>query len=388
MRILFIANKYTCGRKEYGLSYEHSNFFDCLWHMGHDIMYFDHVVLARKLGRARMNRRLAEVVGFEKPDLMLSVLTEDELDRNTVRSISDQGHAATCNWFCDDHYRFDDYSRHWAPCFHKAVTTAHSALDKYRAAGLTNVIASQWACNPFSYRKLNLPLKYDVTFVGTLHSNRRYVLQSLRAAGLNVRCWGINSPRGALTTQRMIEVFNQSRINLNFSGASATAFSGSGHTATRHWAINAAKELINATPAVGRWARRVRAVQRGRRASSEKVREALCVQHIPQIKGRNFELPGCGGFQLSGRAENIEDYFTNRREVCLFDDVPDLASKVRYYLDNEDERWRIAQAGYDRCRREHTYVHRFNQVFESLGLPSRDIDVESPPSVGTVEIVD
>jgi spore maturation protein CgeB len=136
-------------------------------------LYFDFGTLYLRLGRERMNRRLVEVAHSEKPDLMFTVLMADELDPAAIRSISGGHPCPTLNWFCDDHYRFESFTRRWAPAFDYVVTTANSALAKYQAMGYRNVIKSQWACNHFLYRKVNLPLKYDVTFVGQPHGNRR-----------------------------------------------------------------------------------------------------------------------------------------------------------------------------------------------------------------------
>jgi spore maturation protein CgeB len=88
----------------------------------------------------------------------------------------------------------------------------------------------------------------------------------------------------------------------------------------------------------------------------------------PQIKGRNFEVPGCGGFLLTERVPHLERYFELDREVAVFDGTDDLAVKVRFWLEHEDERRQIAEAGYRRVISEHTYDHRFAAIFTDLVL--------------------
>jgi len=222
MRILYAAMKYDYGKPEQGLSFEHYNFYHSLLSMGHDILYFDFMTLAQHHGREGMNRRLREVVTAEKPDLFFSVLFTDQFDRSVIRELTET-RLPTINWFCDDHWRFDDYSREWVPCFKWVITTAASALPKYAKCGYQNVIKSQWGCNDVLYRKLNLPLKYDVTFVGQPHGNRRQVIHALRKAGIKVHVWGGGWESGRLSQEDMIRVFNQSRINLNLSNASKSA---------------------------------------------------------------------------------------------------------------------------------------------------------------------
>jgi hypothetical protein len=89
-----------------------------------------------------------------------------------------------------------------------------------------------------------------------------------------------------------------------------------------------------------------------------------------QIKGRNFEVPGCGGFLLTGLAADLGTYYAIENEVSCFTSMKDLIEKVHYYVRHEDQRSRIASAGYQRTLREHTYVHRYSHIFHSCGLPS------------------
>ena len=219
MLILYVALKHDYGLPAHGPGFEHHNFFDSLRGMGHDILYYDFMTAMRVRGRDEMNRRLLEVAKSERPRLMFTCLFTDQFDGPVIRAISERGETVTLNWFCDDHWRFDNFSRHWAPCFNWVVTTSQEALDKYRAIGYTGVIKSQWACNHWLYRRLDLPLAHDVTFVGQPHGNRRDVLRKLRRAGFNVRAWGSGWKAGRISQEEMIRVFNQSRINLNLSNA-------------------------------------------------------------------------------------------------------------------------------------------------------------------------
>lgn len=326
MVILYVACKYDYGKPAQGYSFEHYNFHSALEHCGHDLIYFDFGTLINELGREAMNQRLLEIAKSKKPQFLFCVLTEDELDKGVVREISENTDTVTLNWFCDDHWRFDNYSRFWAPCFNWVVTTAKSALPKYKHLEYKNVIKGQWGCNHWLYRKYDLPFDYDVTFVGQPHGNRREVIQALRDAGINVRVWGNGWESGRLSQEEMIRVFNQSRINLNLSNASV-------------------------------WRRRHRFTIW---KNWSRPRD--------QIKGRNFEVPGCGGFLLTGQAENLNDYYTDGKEIVTFQDTHDLIEKIRYYLAHEDERVAVAQAGYERTLREHTYEKRFKEMFARIGV--------------------
>lgn len=376
MLILYVALKYDYGKLEQGYSFEHYNFYDTLVHMGHDVLYFDFMTLMQKHGQNWMNHRLLEVVKGEKPDLLFCILFKDELDRDTMRKILKNTDTITLNWFCDDHWRFDNFSRYWAPCFNWAVTTAQSALPKYARLGYCNVIKSQWACNHFLYRKLILPLEYDVTFVGHPHGNRRAIIQALRNTGINVRVWGSGWKLGRLLQQEMIHVFNQSRINLNLSNASR--FISTPNARARNVTCRWLSRSLNIVPFGSqlktrgkRWLSMMKfSVSTAKNLTHSNVSSH---QYPDQIKARNFEVPGCGGFLLTGQAENLGDYYEIGKEIVCFKDMGDLIEKARYYLYHEDERAAIAQAGYQRTLHEHTYVHRFTEIFQRLGLPCESL---------------
>ena len=46
--------------------------------------------------------------------------------------------------------------------------------------------------------------------------------------------------------------------------------------------------------------------------------------------------------------------------------VEELAGLIRYYLNHEEERLRIAEASYQRVLRDHTYAHRFSALFKAM----------------------
>lgn len=372
MLILYVAMKHDYGKPEQGYSFEHYNFYDALLHMGHDILYFDFVGLMQRHGREWMNRRLLEVTKAKRPDLMFTVLFTDELDPKAVREVSNNTDTVTLNWFCDDHWRFDEYSRRWAPCFNWVVTTAETALPEYQGMGYRNVIKSQWACNHFLYRKLDLPREYDVTFVGQPHGNRREIIQALRDAGISVRVWGHGWESGRLTQDEMIRVFNQSRINLSLSNASVPvpAYEARAKGVARRRLLGSL-EVAPFSSLLKSMGRRWRSGKGGHFHAEKKIFDrfnARAEQYSDQIKGRNFEIPGCGGFLLTGRAENLEDYYQVGKEVVCYDTVEDLIDKIRYYLCHEGERETIAQSGYQRTLREHTYPQRFTEIFQRMAV--------------------
>jgi spore maturation protein CgeB len=333
-----------------------------------------------------MNQRLAEVVNAHKPDLLFACIFSEELKRKTIRAISEQTDTITLNWFTDDHWRFDRYSRYWAPQFNYVVTTAQSAVPKYERIGYRGAIKSQWAANPFIYRKLDLPVKYDLTFVGQPHGNRREIITALRDAGLEVQAWGNGWEAGRISQEKMIEVFNQSRINLNLANASVENLSR--WQSTRRLARRVAGAALRRMPKAAHWLRGGNSTQSiSPVATAAPARTSVPPTYASQIKGRNFEIPGCGGFTLSDPADNLQTYYEPGREIAVFQGISDLIEKARYYLDHESDRDATAKAGHARTLAEHTYVHRFNDILKRLGLPAQpgNYGTDFTPAPGAVE---
>lgn len=77
---------------------------------------------------------------------------------------------------------------------------------------------------------------------------------------------------------------------------------------------------------------------------------------------RLFETAAVGTFQVVDNRPGISQWFEPDQHLVLFDDVDDLQSKIRYYLNNATERQRIADAARAHVLAHHTYEQRLEQV--------------------------
>jgi spore maturation protein CgeB len=323
-----MANDY--GDPARGLSFEETNFRSALDGMGHEVIAFDFMERTKAVGKAKMRQELRAAAAETKPDVAFFCLFTDEIDTATIEAVGKQ--APTVNWFADDHWRFDNFTSHMAPAFDLAVTTDAGSLPKYEAAGLKDkVLLSQWACNKYAYTRVANQIEHDVTFVGQPHGNRQEIIDRITAAGHPVECWGFGWPAGKLDHDGMVRVFSTSRVNLNLSNSS--------------------------TPPNTLRVRVGRLLGRGPKGPQP-----------PQIKGRNFEVPGCGGFLLTENVPHLGKYFEIGKEVAVYDGPDDLVEQVGYWLEHDDERAAVADAGYRRVLEEHTYDHRFEEIFRALKL--------------------
>jgi spore maturation protein CgeB len=147
-----------------------------------------------------------------------------------------------------------------------------------------------------------------------------------------------------ISSEDMINIFNQSRINLNLSNC----FS---------WDI---RYLISPFRPIKST---LRAWRQGMHAISR-----TDMKTVEQVKGRHFEINACGGFQLSYYVEGLERMYSIGEEIALFVSTDDLIEKTRYYLNHEEEREVIAKRGYERTLRDHTMGKRFADLFDTIGM--------------------
>jgi len=313
MRILYIGMEFDYGKPEQGTSYEHDNFYSALkeWHGTTAFSHFDAMRLASIHGNSQMSQMLLVEVDRFKPDVLFSVFFNFDRDPTfeTMHQISKAG-CKTINWFCDSDIRYETFDKPWSDHLDYCVTTSARGLEKYKKDGITKVIKSQWAVSP-KYKKLDIPCDVNVSFIGQPHSNRREVIHQLSARGIPVQTYGSGWSK-RLTFDEMIQMFNRSKINLNLNNA-----------------------------AMGR---------------SE------------QIKGRNFEVPACGGFTLTGNCDNLYEYYEFGKEIAVFNTFDQMCQLIHYYLDHQEEREQIALAGYKRTMRDHTYSNRLDDIFAAMGF--------------------
>lgn len=349
MKVTYVGMRYDYGDPRRGDCYEYRSFLPSLRGIeGVEVDHFPYDEILRTDGRKEMNRRLQALAG-RKTDLFFFVLYNDEIFPETIEGLTRHSGAVTLNWFGDDQWRFDVYSRFRAHLFTWCVTTDEQAVDQYRAIGAGNVIHSQWAFNHHEQEESSVAEDIDVSFVGQAHSDRKRLIRRLRAEGFRVETWGRGWENGPLSHREMVTVFKRTKVNLNFTGSVAG------------WSLRGAGKVLFSRRADGSYSiRPPREVMPSVRLLFSGRRE--------QIKGRNFEIPGHGGFLLTAAAEGLERYYVPGKEIGVWTDFRDLVEKIEYYLTHDAERRRMKEEARRRTLAEHTYEQRFRSMFRRMGF--------------------
>jgi spore maturation protein CgeB len=75
-----------------------------------------------------------------------------------------------------------------------------------------------------------------------------------------------------------------------------------------------------------------------------------------------------GALYCTGYMDELAEHFEPDKEVLIYRNQDELLDKVRHYLAHPEEAERIRQAGHARALRDHTYQHRFQSLFRTIGL--------------------
>ncbi|MFA7245502.1 MAG: glycosyltransferase [Candidatus Magasanikbacteria bacterium] len=95
-------------------------------------------------------------------------------------------------------------------------------------------------------------------------------------------------------------------------------------------------------------------------------------KHIDSVAGEYannmtlFEATGVGTLLITDEKKNLSELFKIGEEVVTYKNAEDLADKIKYYLDHEEERKKIALAGQRRTLTEHTYTNRMQELIKII----------------------
>jgi spore maturation protein CgeB len=310
MKILIALGKYQYGDKCRGIGTEYDAFIPALENLNHAIIHFELWNKDKYKSYADLNLALLRTIAKEKPDILLAVPMNYEIWLETLSIIRKYTATTTICWTTDDSWKYPQVSRFIGPSFDMITTTYPEVIKRYHRDNIRNVVLTQWASNSKNLKK---PLEfddceYDISFIGAAHGNRKQRIDALKRKGLDVACFGYGWENGPISAKNIPEIMRSSKISLNFANSKGDN----------------------------------------------------------QIKARVFEVPGAGGFLLSEKADNMENFYKIGEEMDMFRDDAELVNKVQYYLAHKLSRDSIANKGFDRTIRDHTYEARFKYLMNLM----------------------
>lgn len=271
----------------------------------------------RKRALKYIDNKIWRVAREFKPDLILMTKAKS-LDLSLLKNLRTIG--KTINWYSEtmDHW---ERIKQTAPNYDIFLNFDPYVVKKLHQEGHKNAYYLPFCADISKDAQWQEhPTKYNITFVGSFlaprYSERETVLSQLKDLGLHIwgnKAWTKTSLssyyKGWLPGYSDIEkIYRQSKIIINV--------------------------------------------------------------HLPDVEGsginfRPFEITAAGSLLLnhSGR-KDIFNLFEAGKEFIPFDGKDDIREKVLYYLEHSEERLKIAKAGFERTRREHTFLDRAKTILE------------------------
>ena len=194
---------------------------------------------------------------------------------------------------------------------------------RLKELGINNVRFLLEAFDPEIYKPIEKDSKYesDVSLVGNIYPYRLRILKFLQ--DYNLKVWG-----------QLVNI-NKADVSKFYQGRAAILDE-------KNKIFNSAKIVLNT--------------------------------HTPsEVMGTNvrlFEICGSGAFQLSDPTLHTDNIFKSGKEVVYYESVEELKKLIDYYLNNKEERNKIAKAGYGRAMKDHTYDKRLSELFDLLSIRS------------------
>jgi len=101
-------------------------------------------------------------------------------------------------------------------------------------------------------------------------------------------------------------------------------------------------------------------------------RSKIAIHIHEQITGdflgakRPFEVTGSGAMLVTDAKKDLNNFFRIGKEVVDYVDTSDCLTKLRYYMEHEDERASIALAGQKRTLEDHTFKVRAKVLMDII----------------------
>lgn len=84
------------------------------------------------------------------------------------------------------------------------------------------------------------------------------------------------------------------------------------------------------------------------------------------FSNRTWYTMGCGGFLLTAYSPSLEEIFGRGRELDWFETIEECCEKIEYYLQHDEERQRIARAGYHLAHQEYSYKSMVDRIINEV----------------------
>jgi hypothetical protein len=350
-RVLFISEPSTGDSVEYIFGKFHLGFE----RLGCPLAMLDPYTTTPEVYRAAVNRF--------KPDIIFGMLRCTETVRIVSRLLAEYQPVVALNWFQEDPNNVTAEMVQCSSKFSYWFTQDARMVPFWR----TKAFYSPHAFDEEVYDDQRQPRIYDVSYIGNLGNPRCKAMlwpymEALSMLG-NKALLCTERPMGPPLMHLQIERFLRWKYIRPFLQALPIWRCGWGtarNERERASVANRSKIHFGLSRVRGDWEEGLK----------ELLPEYPLDKHglFYQCKGRLFHAVGTGAMALNDYYPELEAMFEIGKEIVTFEfgNLEEMKDKLAYYLKHDVERERIARAGYERGRKQHTFTARIQQILETL----------------------
>jgi spore maturation protein CgeB len=269
--------------------------------LGHEVYWYDTV--------NPEDKDYNKIIENFRPDLIYCCFTGDKLIApyepwREVQKETKSGRTKTFNWFCDDTWRFDNFSSKACHYFNVCSTPEPDYIKKYKAIGYDNIILGAWHVNSDFYPRMDFKDKdIDISFIGNLTPSRKSFFD---ISGIPIKnIFGVSN-------EELFSAHARSKIGINLS--------------------------INDNDP----------------------------QRKTQMKQRMFEIPAGAGMLFTEHHDAIQTFYEIDKEIITFKTIDEFNKKAKFLLKNPKIVEKLAENGYKRFMAEHDSKARIRKVMEEI----------------------
>jgi spore maturation protein CgeB len=306
MKILLTLNKTLSNGTSKWLDSGYYNVYLPLKNLGHEVYLWDTVDPDEP--------DYEKVIESFDPELIFCCITGDRgltpaehLCMNAILEETKKGIRKTFNWFCDDVWRYENFSKNMCNFFNVCSTTEPEYIEIYKQNGYKNILLTGWHVNDFFYTQKLYEKVEDMSFIGhTNNPERVRLINHLNSNGINIKTFK------GVSHEEMIKNLSSCKIGVNFS-------------------------------------------------------KNYCGFPVKtQVKLRPFEIAAAKSLIFTQHHKGLEAFFETDKEMISFKDENEMIDKAKFLLSNESHRNTIAENGNKRFKQQYESHVRMKKIIEEI----------------------
>jgi spore maturation protein CgeB len=354
------------------------NVYDTLINMGHNVTLVPFADLLKEynplihIGQSKKEYLSSEILKSYRQnkkkvmyDVFLSFLAESVIIPEMFEEL--KGEIYTIN-YTTNYHQFEDLHKNIAP--HISLNT-YISLPHKKAYDLVGA-NSYWlpmAANPDFYNVQNQNLLYDASFVGSAYASRPNYIWRILQNDININVFGPGWLHNRISEKIIKDYIRYLRHP--FLGC---------ENKIRDIDRNSRKVIIKLLNQkypdkiggvlsdvdmvkVYAGSKIILNIQESRKNNDIVNHEVLYGANF-----RDFEVPMSGSMLLTQFSEELSLLYDEDKEIVTYKNEYEMIDKMKFYLKNNQQRKKIADAGHRRVLQEHTWEHRFNALFSYISL--------------------